>query len=380
MNKAIKYRLYPKKTQASWTIQNIGCCRFVYDQALGWRKAAYDADGTSLTYSDTAYGLTRIKQMYPWLKDADSASLQQELRHLDTAYVNFFRENARFPKFKSRKHSRMSYTTPMNGNSIIVGSSYIKLPKLGKVKAVIHRTAPAGWKIVSATVSMDPDGTFWCSILYECDDAVSPVQAPELNAVGIDYKSDGLGYLSTGEVIGSPKKTQAYEKRLARAQRKLSRKRGAHKGELMSSNFRKQQARVARIHRKIANSRLDYLHKASLSIAKRYDLVGVEDIDMRSVAKHGSRRGKATMDNGFGTFRRLLEYKLHDRGKVFIKVDRWLPSSQRCSCCGTIHKELKDLSIRKWTCPDCGASHDRDHNAAINIRDEAIRVYMSQAV
>ena len=378
MYKSYVYRLYPTKAQEGWIVRNIGCCRFVYNQALGWRNAAYDADGTALTYGDTAYGLTKIKNVYPWLREADSASLQQALRHLNDAFKNFFLGNAKHPKFKSRKHSRRSYSTPQNKGSIAIGSSFIKLPKLGNVKAVIHRQIPSGYKVRSATVSIESDGAFYCSVLCDYEETVQAVQSPEMNAVGIDYKSDGLGCLSTGEILGSPKKTQANARKLARAQKKLSRKKGSRKGETQSNNYKEQKARVAKIHRYIANARKDDLHKKSASIAKRFDLVGVETLNMRAMSNHGFHLGKATMDNGYGMFLQMLEYKLHSLGKILIHVDKWFASSQKCSCCGSIDPEVKDLSVRQWVCPVCGAVHDRDINAAVNIRDEAIRIFKKQ--
>lgn len=378
-NKAIVYRLKPTARQKEWLIQNIGSCRFVYNLALSWRIKAYAADGTCLSYADTAYGVARCKDVYPWLKEADSASLQQSLRHLQDAYTSFFTKKARFPVFKSRHRSRMAYTTPMNGNSIRVGERSVTLPKVGRIAAKIHRAAPKGWKIKSATVSMERDGKFYCSILYEYDAVIEPVSHPERNAVGIDYKSNGLGMLSDGTVIGSPKKTQQYAQKLARAQRRLSCKYGSRKGEAKSANWNKQNRNVNRIHRKIANSRLDHLHKKSLAIAKQYDLVCVEDLNMTEIAHlHGFRKyRKATYDNGYGIFLGLLEYKLADRGKVLLKIGKDFPSSRRCSACGHVLPGLED-NIRKWTCPACGIKHDRDLNAAVNIRNEGIRVFKEQ--
>ena len=380
MHKAFRYRLYPDKTQEQWLLSNIGACRFVYNQALGWRTAAYNADGTTLSYSDTAYGTARSKAVYPWLKEADSASLQQSLRHLDTAYRNFFGSGAGFPRFKSRKACRLSYTTPMNGHSIKVGTKNITLPKAGRVRAVIHRSAPDAWTIRSATVSMERDGTWYCSVLYEYEEDIQPVSHPEDNAVGLDYKSDGLYVSSDGVVCGSPKFFRKSQEKLARAQRKLAKKQGSRKGETESSNYRKQRLRVARIHRHAASQRKDFLHKESLSIAKAYDLVCVEGLNMRDLSNKGFRNGKAMMDNGWGMFLGMLEYKLADRGKALVRIDKWYPSSQLCSRCGEKNPAVKDLRIRSWACPACGAVHDRDLNAASNILAEGIRVFKERYV
>ncbi len=379
MNKAYKYRLYPNRNQANFINQCIGACRFVYNQALGWRIAAYEADRTSLTYADTAYGLTKIKILFPWLKDADSIALQQSLRHLDDAYRNFFRDNGSgFPKFKSKKHCKLAYTIMNINNNIIVTDKGIKIPKLGIVKAAMSRMAPTDYVLKSATVSKDRTGAYYVSVLYEYENAVTPHPVDPDNAIGLDYKSDGLYRDSNGDTCGSPKYYRQTSRKLANAQRMLSRKVGSHKGEAKSSNYLKQQLKVNKIHKHISNQRIDYLHKKSCEIANHYDLVCVEDLNMRSLSNKGFGNGKATMDNGYGMFLNMLGYKLADRGKFLIKVDKFYPSSQLCSYCGYKEPELKDLSIRKWLCPVCGHTLDRDTNAAINIKHEGLRIFFSE--
>lgn len=190
----------------------------------------------------------------------------------------------------------------------------------------------------------------------------------------MDYKSDGLYCDSNGNIATRYKFYRESQAKLAKEQRKLSRKKGNEKGEAKSNNFLKQQKRVNKIHRHIANQRNDFLHKTSTEIANRYDVVAVEDLNMRSLSNKGFGNGKATMDNGYGMFLNMLEYKLNSRGKYFVRVDRFYPSSQTCHTCGCINPEVKDLSIRKWVCPVCGAVHNRDINAAVNIRDEGLRL------
>ena len=224
---------------------------------------------------------------------------------------------------------------------------------------------------------MERDGTFYCSVLYAYKERVAPVPSPEKNAVGLDYKSDGLYTDSGGNTCGSPKFFRKSQKRLAREQRKLSRMQGSRKGEAESNNHKKQKRKVAKIHRHVADQRKDFLHKKSAEIANQYDIVCVEDLDMRAMSNKGFGNGKATLDNGYGMFLDMLEYKLRDRGKTFIRISRWYPSSQLCSHCGYRNHDTKDLLLRKWTCPVCGAVHDRDINAAVNIRDEGIRMYLA---
>lgn len=376
-NKAIKYRLYPTADQMRSIAQTFGNCRYVWNQALGWRIAAYDADGTSLTYTDTAFAIAKMKNYIPWLSDADSAALQQTLRHLQTAYDAFFAGRANFPKFKAKHCSRKSYTTPCqypkSGKPTVrVEDKYIHLPVVGDVPAVIHRKAKDGWKVKSATVSQDKAGNYYCSVLYEYDEGAILASAGH-KAVGLDYKSEGLYMDSDGICADMPKRFRDSQKKLAKAQRRLSRKKGSRKGEAKSNNWVKQQKRVNKIYRKIANQRSDQLHKRSTEIANQYDVVCIEDLDVKAMANKGFGNGKATNDNGWGMFTRMLEYKMADRGKHLIRVNRWYPSSQTCHMCG--HKQKMPTSVRTYRCPVCGMVFDRDHNAAINILNEGMRIF-----
>ncbi len=335
MNKAYKYRLYPTEEQKTLLLKTFGCCRYVYNKALYWRMAAYDADNTSLSYSDTSCGLTALKRQLPWLKEVDSIALQQSLRHLDTAYKNFFTvKGAMFPKFKTKRSSKKSYTTINQHGTVSVLYSEIRLPKIGTVRAVISRNAPDNWNLKSATVSMTPDHKFYVSVLYEYETVIVPHSIDPDNVIAFDYKSDGLYVDSNGYTCGSPRYYRKALDKLAREQRKLARKIGSRKGEAKSGKYKKQQLKVNRIHRHIANQRLDFLHKLSTGIANRYDAVCVESLNMRAMSNSGFGNGKATMDNGYGMFVNMLEYKLHDRGKYLVKVDKWFPSSQLCSCFG----------------------------------------------
>ena len=367
MNKAVKYRLYPTKKQTEYFLKCFGCCRFVYNQALNWRMAAYKADGTSLNYNDTAFGLTALKHQFAWLKEADSIALQQALRNLDKAYDSFFKKNGRFPKFKSAKRSRKSFTTINQNGTVALSDNSVKLPKVGIVKAKIHRKPLPDWKLKSATVSMDSNGKFYVSCLFEFDNPIYVVSTSG-KAIGLDYKSDGLYMDSDGNVGSNHKYYRESHDKLAKEQRKLKHK------TIGSNNYRKQQFKINRIYKHIANQRLDNLHKLSTKIANSYDVVCVESLNMRSLSNESFGNGKATMDNGYGMFLNMLEYKLSDRGKHFVKVDKWFPSTQLCSCCGNRMKLALNQRIYKCS---CGLTIDRDLNAAINIRDEGLRILQS---
>ena len=210
-------------------------------------------------------------------------------------------------------------------------------------------------------------------MVFEFDDSVSNYAADKTKAIGLDYASDGLYVDNNGNVGTKHKYYRESQNKLAKAQRRLSRMKGSKKNEAKSNNYMKQLYKVNKIHRHIANQRLDNLHKLSTEIANQYDVVCVESLNMQSMANRGFGNGKATMDNGYGMFLSMLEYKLSDRNKYFVKIDKWFPSSQTCHCCGTLHPEMKDLSNRKIVC-DCGLTMSRDQNAAINILNEGLRL------
>ena len=376
MNKAFKYRLYPTKEQAALFNNTFGCCRKVWNLMLADKLVSYKETGKFVSVTPARY-----KSEYPFLKDVDSLALSNVQLNLQRAFRDCFsktrKKNTGFPKFKSAKHSRRSYTTNnQNGTVAISDDRHIRLPKLGKVRAVIHRHPDASWNIKSATVSQDGDGRYYVSVLFEYD-VVIPVCKPDMTKViGMDYASDGLYVDDTGVRGTEHKYYRESQKRLAKAQRRLSRMTGSGKHEAKSANYLKQLRKVNKIHKHVSNQRLDYLHKRSTEIANRYDAVCVEDLNMKAQSNKSFGNGKATMDNGYGMFLNMLSYKLADRGKRLVRVDKWYPSSQICHCCGKRHPEMKDLKIRIMRC-DCGNVMDRDQNAAINIRNEGIRILMS---
>lgn len=372
-NKAIKYRIYPTTEQNIMFSKTFGCCRKVYNLMLSDKIEGYKATGKFPTVTPAKY-----KKDYPYLKEVDSLALANKQLDLQAAFRNTFsksrKKKNRFPRFKSAKHSRKSYTTNnQKGTVAIIDNRYIKLPKVGKVKAVIHRIPDDDWNIKSATVSQESDGKYYVSVLFEFDKAHNTYIADKTNAIGLDYASDGLYVDSNGNVGTNHKYYRESHDKLAKAQHKLSRMQGSKKHEDKSNNYIKQLRKVNKIHRHIANQRLDNLHKISTEIANQYDVVCVESINMRSMSNKGFGNGKATLDNGYGMFLSMLEYKLSDRNKYLVKVDKWFPSSQICHCCGALHPEMKELANRKMIC-DCGLTINRDENAAINILNEGLRL------
>ena len=371
-NRAIKYRAYPTTEQSIKFAKTFGCCRKVYNLMLSDKIESYKSTGKFAAVTPAKY-----KKDYPYLKEVDSLALANKQLDLQEAFRNCFsksrKKNNRFPKFKSAKHSRKSYTTNNQHGTVAVTDDSIKLPKIGYVKAVIHRKPDNNWAVKSATVSKESDGKFYISVLFEFADAVNSYVANTTNAIGLDYASDGLYVDNNGNVGTNHKYYRESHDKLAKAQRKLSRMQGAKKHEVKSNNYRKQLYKVNKIHRHIANQRLDNLHKISTEISNQYDVVCVETLNMKSMSNKGFGNGKATLDNGYGKFLSMLEYKLSERNKYLVKVDKWFASSQICHCCGSVHPEMKNLAIRAMKC-ECGLTISRDQNAAISILHEGLRI------
>ena len=329
-NRAIKYRVYPTTEQSVMFAKTFGCCRKVYNLMLSDKIEGYKATGKFPTVTPAKY-----KKDYLYLKEIDSLALANVQLNLQSAFKNRFsksrKKNNGFPKFKSAKHSRKSYTTNnQKGTVAIIDNQYIKLPKIGKVKAVIHRIPDDSWVIKSATISQESDGKYYISVLFEFEDIANTYVADKNNAISLDYASDGLYVDNNGNVGTNHKYYRESHDKLAKLQRRLSRMQGSKKHEAKSNNYIKQLRKVNKIHRHIANQRLDNLHQISTKIANLYDVVCVESLDMKSMSNKGFGNGKATLDNGYGMFLSMLEYKLSERNKYLVKVDKWFPSSQIC--------------------------------------------------
>lgn len=305
----------------------------------------------------------QYKNEFEWLKDVDAYALCNEQLNLKKAFNRFSRnKNIGFPKFKSKKHDRDSYTTNNVHNLITIENNRIKLSKLGWCRFANSRQIPTNYSIKCVTISQSSSEKYYISILTEFECEVLQVVLDKTKSIGLDYSSHDFYVDSNGISANYPRFFRKYEIRLAFEQRKLSHM------KLHSNNYEKQKIKVAKIQERISNCRKNWLHKLSTELSNKYDYICIEDIDMQSIAQ-ALRLGKSTNDNGFGMFRQMLEYKLSIRGKKLIKINRWTPTSTVCSNCGAYHKDVvNSLKIRKWTCPDCGASLDRDTNAATNIR------------
>lgn len=360
MNVVYRFRIYPNENQRTLFAKTFGCVRFIYNQMLAEKIAHYEKTGKSLNVTPAKY-----KAEFPWLKEVDSLALCNAQLHLQAAYRNFFRNPAAgFPKFKSKKHPVRSYTTNFVNGNIVLKDGSLKLPKAGWVKIRQHREIKEGLLLKGAAICMEPDGTYYASLLYSCMEQPMVLREPRI-AVGLDFSMTEL-YVSSDGVHGDyPHYFRASQKKLAREQRKLSH---CKKG---SSRYKKQQKKVARIHTHIAHQRKDFLHKESRKITNSCDIVCMEDLDMKAMSR-GLNLGKSVADNGWGMFTNFLSYKLGREGKQLVRIDRWYPSSKTCSCCGKV-KEHLGLEERVYCC-ECGNRMNRDENAAINIRREGLRM------
>ena len=367
MNKAYRYRLYPTNEQKIMFAKTFGCARFIYNKMLGDRLDHYKKTGEKLNNTPAQY-----KEEFPWLKEVDSLALANAQLNLNKAYNNFWKNRKHFgkPRFKSKKTGHFSYSTNNQKGSVRLEGNKIKLPKVGWVKLRLHRPLMENSTIKTVTISKTPSGKFYISILMEYENQILPIIPKKF--LGLDFAMHGLYVASDEDDAEYPNFLRKAEKQLAKAQRKLSkRQKGSH-------NRDKQRLRVARLHERIANQRRDFLHKKARYLVDRYDAIGIEDISVKAMAKNkkGGKFsfGKSVADNGWNKFVNILEYKLAWQGKSLVKIDKWYPSSQLCHVCGYQNSKTKDLSVREWDCPNCGSHHNRDKNAAINIREEARRI------
>lgn len=362
-NIAVKYRAYPTTEQARLIDRTIGCARFIYNLMLETRINHYKATGKSVRPTPAQY-----KDEYPFLREVDSMALCNAQINLEKAYNAFFRQEGRsgFPKFKSKRTAKLSYTTNSINGSVRLdeGGKRLKLPKVGWVRVRQHKTIPGDWRIKSVTVEHCRTGHYEATILFEYETQAPEPVAPTV-VTGLDYSSRDLFVTSDGHKPGYPRFYRQTQDKLAREQRKLSR---MVKG---SNNWVKQKQRVARLSRKTARQRADWLHKTANDLAASSDCIVVEDLNMRAIAQ-GLKLGKSTMDNAYGMLLAMLDYKLAWQGKQLVVIDKFYPSTQTCHVCGYRNKETKNLAVRSWICPSCGSEHDRDINAALNIRQQGI--------
>ncbi|MCD7735693.1 MAG: IS200/IS605 family element RNA-guided endonuclease TnpB [Lachnospiraceae bacterium] len=366
MEYSYKFRIYPNRMQENQILRTFGCCRYVFNYYLSMRKETYEKEKKTLNYYSCANDLTHLKRSLEWLREVDATALQSALRDLDTAFQNFFRrvkrnEKPGYPKFRSKRNNHQSYKSKCVGTNIKILDKSVQLPKLGKIKCRVSKAVQG--RILSATVSRNPSGKYFVAIC--CTDVEINHFPKSDSAIGIDMGIRSFAVMSDGKVCPNNKYEAQSRKKLARLQRQLSRK---TKG---SKRREKARVRVARLHEHVSAQRMDTMQKLSTELVRKYGTICIENLAIKNMVKN-HKQARSISDASWGKFRRQLEYKAEWYGRQLSVVDRFFPSSQLCSKCGTKWPGTKDTSVSSWICPQCGASHDRDKNAAVNILTEGL--------
>lgn len=364
MYKGFKVRIYPTKEQQILLEKTFGASRFVYNHFLKLKSYLYQEFKIKITYNHTSKMLTELKRQKQWLRVPDKWALGNVLKDLDSAYKNFYSGRGKYPKFK-RKGDKNSYRTSSN---IRVDNSFISIPKVGllRYKDTYKLEECNILKIYNVTISKTPSGKYYASILTE---VYIPCFERTNQNIGIDLGLKDFAIFSSGIKIDNPRVLKNLEVKFRKLAKSLSRK------VYNSSNYIKAKLRLAKFHRYVANIRKDFLHKLSTNLVKNYDIICIENLNIKGLMK--SKLSKSFQDVSLYEFIRQLEYKSKWYGKIISKVDRFYPSSQLYSNCGYKNHEVKNLSIREWTCPKCGVHHDRDINSAMNILNEGLRILNS---
>ncbi|ADL36102.1 transposase IS200/IS605 family (plasmid) [Butyrivibrio proteoclasticus B316] len=351
-----QYRIYPNITQRKQMSVTADCCRFVHNYYLNMRSLAWRTQHRSMNYNACANDLKYLKLVYPWLKEADSMALQEELKDLQLSFEKFFSHSGGYPKFRSKKESGISYRTrnQNGGIRLSLDKHFINIPKIGMVRIKLSRDIPG--EILNATLIRKPSGKYFVSLTLKIESA-SLIKGNHGMEHGLDLGLRSFYVLDDGTVAPNMKYLYETNGKLIRAQRRLSRMK---KG---SSNYIKQKRKVARLHEKVCFARHDYLHKESTRLAKMCSLLCIEDLNIKGMIRN-HKLARSISDASWSEFTKMLEYKMPLYQGALVKVPRFYASSQTCHICGHRNPKTKDLAIRRWTCTVCGTEHDRDVNAA----------------
>lgn len=363
--RAYKYKMKPTFKQQECLNKAFGCCRFIYNWGLDKKIQSYKQEKKTIGYVELAHELTKLKNdgEHEWLKEVNNTSLQQSLRNLDAAFVRFFREKKGFPKFKSKKKNIESakYISAVHFD---FDNWKVKIPKIGWVKLCKNKAFDLSMKYGTLTVSKDKCGDYWCSIVVYDVEEKPKTKVSIDNSVGIDLGIKDYAILSDGTKYANPKFLEKGQKRLKTLQRRFART------QKKSNRHEALRLKVAKCHRDIANRRSDFLHKLSSMLTEQYDTICLEDLNVEGMMKN-KHLSNSIQSAAWSEFVRQLKYKSEWKGKNVLFIGRFEPSSKTCSKCGYVKSDLQ-LNDREWVCPKCGEKHDRDVNAAINIRDFAL--------
>ena len=373
MLKAIKIRLYPTKEQIAYINKQFGCCRFVYNQGLAYRKDSYEKESTSISSSDSVKYIVELKGKYEWLKEAHSKVLQQSVRNMNQAYDNFFKLHKGYPKFKSKKDNNQSCRFPkdafigVRGNRIdlIRALSDIHFKCSRKDEIYLNKNKD---KVSSLTLRKIPSGEFYLSVLI---DKPNDYRSQTNGIIGIDLGIKDFVVTSDGESFDNLHHKKSKTNKLKRLHRELSRK---QKG---SNNKNKARLKLAKAYNEISNQKEYYLHQVTNALINENQIICIENLNVKGMMRN-HKLAESIQEMNFGEFRRMLEYKANWYDRQVVFVDRFFPSSKTCNHCGCVKKDLK-LSDRQWVCPNCGEVIDRDYNAACNIKDEGLRIIGSSS-
>lgn len=381
MIRAYKYKMKPTRVQSEYFSKCFGCMRYVYNYALSEKIKAYSDEKKTLSFFELCTIIRNLRKdnEHKWLNDVPALSLNYSLLNLNNAYNHFFKTKAGFPKYKSKKHCRDSVKFDSQRTKYDFSTFQVRIPKIGWVKLCHERTFDtSAVKVNSTTVSRDACGTYWCTVSIE--DGVLPkpkAKVTKETSVGIDMGISEFATLSNGEKIQNMRFSENEESRIAKMQRCLARKNRGGKGENPSNRYLRFRKKIACKHRQIESRRTDFLQKLSTDLVRKYDTICIEDLNVKGMMRSHSLAG-AVSSVSWSSFVRMLEYKSEWYGVNLLKAGRFDPTSQTCSVCGYRNKGAKDLSVREWTCPECGTHHDRDINAAINIMNVAIEKFFNQ--